>query len=106
MDVKAPVVEKEVTDYDFSFVGGPKLVYTVDPSIGDTVSETPDTYVLDLKAKPSVANPEEALLPEEVTIYKHLLAAVNKRRRMQRVPTPEELFDLHETIHAIAKGIQ
>lgn len=105
MEIQERVIEKDVIDYDFMFVGGSKLTMTVDVA-ADTVTETDVSFVFNVAEKPSFSDPDEVIDAEELTVYKKQLAAVAKRPRKQRMPSEEELFSMKQTLHALAKGIQ
>ena len=106
MEIIQPVAEKEVIDYDFMFTSGAKLVVTLDFAAGDKFQETPDRFILDITSKPSPADPEDKTDEETLEVFKTGLAALNKCKRMQRVPSEEELFQMRKTLHTAAKLIQ
>lgn len=106
MDVKSPVKEREVIDFDFLFINGSKLSFTVDPEAGDAVSESDDKYIIDLKAKPGLTKEAKPLNPEFITVLKTGVIAVAQVKRLQKDPTEDELLDFQNTIQELSKTIQ
>jgi hypothetical protein len=107
MEIPTPEpIEKDVTDYDFMFVGGSKLTITVDWEAGDTVDAYDDRYVIYTRERKNEKNPLETLDAEQLEVFKAQLAAVAIRTRKQRIPTEEELFDMRATIHQLARSVQ
>ena len=101
MQQAEPKLEKDVTDYDFLFSNGNKLPITLDLELGDTVQELKDRYVVFLAAKPRVSNPELTMPAETATVFKSGLLATIVRERKQRLPTPEEQFEMKLTMNKL-----
>lgn len=95
------ITYKDVIDYEFSLVNGARLPLTVDAAAGDTVTETPTEFELHLAAKPNPIDPEIVMNEEDITVYKCNLVAKIIRKRKQRLPTAEELFNLQKTYHKL-----
>jgi hypothetical protein len=106
MEISNPIKERDIVDYDFMFTSGAKLAISVEEAAGDQVAEQPDRYVFNLASKPSITDPSELTDEETMEVFKLGLAAVCKCRRKQRMPTEDELFDMHATLHAMAKRVQ
>lgn len=107
MEIKEQVAEKDVTDYDFSFAGGIRLPLTVDVEAGDLFEEFADKYVVTIKPKPNLIDPEQPPTDEEVyNILKRNLSAYLVRKRKQKALTAEQLFDLRQFLHPVTKKVQ
>jgi hypothetical protein len=106
MEIREPIKEYKVTDYDFAFLGGSRLPITINPDKGDIVTEYPDRFIFNLAEKPNPLDSENPLTPERITILKRNLNAYTEKDRMQREPTAEEVFDMQRTIHKLVKGVQ
>lgn len=106
MEVVEQVKEHDVVDFDFMFASGSKLAVTLDETAGDTYDENPNSYVLNVVAKPSLSDPDEKVEPETIEVYKAHLAVSVIRQRKQRTPSEEEQFNMRKTIHALAKRVQ
>lgn len=107
MEINETVVEKEVIDYDFSFIGGSRLPLTVDIEAGDTFEVVPDGYNITITPKPNFINPEQAGTDQETYhIVKQNLCALLIRKRKQRILTTEELFDLRKFLYPTPKDVQ
>lgn len=106
MQIEEVINEKDVVDYDFSFIGGQRLTFIVDEAAGDKVAQAEDSYILDFAGKPSFIDPEELMDAEVITVFKRNLAAVAIRNRKQRMPTAEEVFNARKTLHELAKSVQ
>lgn len=100
-----PVLEKDVTDYDFIFSNGNKLPITLDKALGDTVTELKDRYVIYLAPKPRISDPEKIMSAETATVFKSGLVAAIVRDRKQRMPTPEERFELAQTLNKVLADV-
>lgn len=106
MDISEPIKERDIVDYDFMFTSGAKLAVAVDEAAGDTVEEQTDRFIFNVVSKPTVGDPTELTDPETLQVFKLGLAAICSCKRKQRMPTEEELFDMHKLVHTIAKTIQ
>lgn len=107
MEIKEQVAEKDVVDYDFSFVGGARLPLTVDAESGDTFEDAGDMYVVTIKPKPNLIDPEQPPTDEETyNVLKRNLSAYLIRKRKQKVLTAEQLFDMRQFLHPTSKKTQ
>jgi hypothetical protein len=105
MEIVNPVVERDVLDYDFAFTNGMRIQQTLDEGLGDHCIELPDRYKIVLTEKPNATNPE-VIMPEEiVTIFKNQVVLLVNRKRKQRKPTEEEMFDMRELLHKLPKSV-
>ena len=105
MKIAETVREREVVDYDFMFLGGTKLTITVDAVAGDTVREFGDRYIINTTERKGLT-PEDDVSAEELILFKGHLAVLGICKRLQRLPTEEELFNMRKTLHTLAKGVQ
>lgn len=103
MKLDEPVLTKAVVDYDFLFTHGVKLPLTLDLNAGDSVTDEGERFVVHLVAKPSKFDPEEILPAETAYVYKANLLTYVIRERQQRIPTPEEQFDMKQAVQRLAK---
>lgn len=105
MEILEKIQERNVTDYDFMFVSGQKMSITLDFGVGDTFEELEDRYRLFVEAKPSFLG-QEPTEAETVQVFKNHLAMLASSSRTVRIPTEEESFEMQQTLHKLAKGIQ
>lgn len=103
MELQEQFKEHDVVDYSFMFPTGSKLNVTIDLTLGDSIENLNEKYVVVLKGKPSLTDPDETIDPEEIVVFKQSLAAVSATFRKQRQPTEEELFNMRKFVHQIAK---
>lgn len=103
MELIQPDRTKEVTEYDFTFNVGMALPVSVDTEAGDTIKEYEDRFVLELVAKPSMADSSLMLQPEKVTVFKNTLATIHERKRKLILLSPEEQFELQKTLHQMTE---
>ena len=107
MDIVEVAKERDLADYDFMFISGAKLVVTIEEAIGDSVTEHPDRFVIEIKPKPvGFTAPEEKTDEETLTVFKTGLAAMNVCKRKQREPTENEIFEMNKTLHKMSKLVQ
>ncbi len=108
MEILEKDKQRKVADYNFLFKAGATFNLTVDEEAGDTVTEEPEFYAFSLVPKVSVIQQEKQEMDAEyLKIFKTNLAVISIRKRMQRLPSEEELFDLRSTVKALAsKTIQ
>lgn len=104
MHIEEVVKEREVEDYDFSFVGGSRWMTSMDESAGDRVEDLPDCFVFHTAPKPVLVDSEEETSDERTVIYKKNITAYLVRKRKQRQPVPEELLERQKLIQMWAKG--
>lgn len=102
MEISEKVETREVLDYEFSFIGGQRLLFSVDTVAGDYVRDDGDTMYINMVAKPFIDG--EPMDAEEITVFKRNLAALAVRKRLQVQPTEEQLFDMRQLTLKLAKG--
>lgn len=106
MEITESVLEKDVIDYDFTLVGGLRMPMTIEAGIGDSATEEADRWIIHLTAKPRPTDPDDLMPEEHIHLYKRNVIGVIIRPRKQRVPDPEEVFNMRKTLHALAKQVQ
>jgi hypothetical protein len=106
MEIVNPVREKDITEYDFALTNGVRLTQSIDVTAGDYMEDNEDHYAIFLSRKPSLSNPEDMLDEELVKVFKDKVAVLITRKRKQRLPTDEELFDMRKTLLKLAKTVQ
>ncbi len=108
MEIETPKKERNVSDYDFMFSSGSKLTVTLDFEAGDKLEEQTDRYVLDITPKPTATDPDEFTDEEQLLVFKAGLAAINICKRVQRLPSEEEIFEMYSKLHGAtaAKKVQ
>lgn len=104
MQIEHPETRRILDDYEFTFVSGLSRTYTLDKAAGDEVEYVGTTAViLHIVAKPSVADPDILLPPEEVTLFTKHLAFIQHRVREVVDLNPDQLFEWKKTIQEIGK---
>ena len=105
MEINNSIKEVEVMDYDFAFTNGMRISQSLEPNTGDYAEELADRYILHLSEKPSKVDPDELIPAEDVTVFKDQVVVLINRKRMMKLPTEQELFDMKEILHKIPKSI-
>lgn len=103
MEVQPEPKFKELTSYDFTFNNGFRIPISLDASLGDSIEELEDRFVLNLVEKPSPSDPSEKMAAEVATVYKSHLLTVVVQHRKQRIPTPEEQLEFKNTLKSLVK---
>jgi hypothetical protein len=106
MEIKTPDAVREIKEVSYTWDAGMSLELLIDETAGDSITDMGECFQVRLAAKPLISNPDEKTGAEDVLIYKRTLASVITRTRSLRVPTPEEIFDLQQTLHPMVPRVQ
>lgn len=106
MIVSSPPVVKSVDEYDFVFSSGMVMPITISPTLGDTVTFSPDLILVNLTSKPSMNTPEKLLPAEDIKIYTSHLISIQHRVREVLELTPEEKYSWESTLQVLSGTIQ
>ena len=104
MVIETPRAERVVDDYDVAMLDGMLIQLTLDVSLGDVWTESPDLIQVTLSEKASPAG--DAILPMEVvTIYKKNLLSVRKRSRTVTELSKAEKAEWQQTVKELTQVV-
>lgn len=105
MKISHPENLRTVDDYDITFTSGQIMTFTVDKVMGDVIRFEPEGVVIELKAKPSAADPTSLLPAEEITLYLRHIICVQHRSREVRDLTPDERVERAKIFQDFTKAV-
>jgi len=108
MRIETPLPEPyTVDDYDFHFVNGHMLSFTIAKNLGDTIDfdTTPLAVRLHFVEKDSVTDPERSIPSEDITVLMQHVISVIHRQRVVTPPTLEERDLFQQSLHKLSKVV-
>lgn len=106
LEVATPNLTRDVYEHVFVFNSGLEQSFVIDPEAGDTIDDRNADYVITLVDKPDMLDSEKIVPGETIRIHKATLAIELVRKRVKRLPTPEEMFELGKLMHREVKTVQ
>ena len=105
MNISSLEPNRMVQDYDILLENGMMLPITIDRAAGDTVEFIGDIIQFTLVPKPSMNDPTKMLPAEDITVFKPHVLSIQHREREIVSLTPEQKYQLSQTLQELSGTI-